>query len=216
MSVSSVLFTDKDRNNCPQFVSICFGLGAVVPQRALYVWAVVLEDKTMTQVQFCCWLLELCFIIFTYPSSWFLPSLTRFPVPDTLKQPCSMMCLTAGMVSLSCVNISSIFVTRELQFHLIWSKSIFAACTIFLRVLLRLLQSGFFLVCSPLLISHFQAWLSLESWQSWERLLPVSFPESLEWFTSSSTVFYLCAVWFSLNFSIILLMPVLKPCDNFV
>lgn len=103
MPVNSVLFTDKGRNDCPQLVSICFGLRGVVPHKEhCMVWAVVLEDETMTQVQFCCWLLELCFNSSSqnHPSSWFLPSLTRFPVPDTLKQPRSMMCLTAGMVSL--------------------------------------------------------------------------------------------------------------------
>lgn len=65
MAVSSVVFTDKGRNDCPQLVSICFGLH----NEHCMVWAVVLEDETMTQVQFCCLLLELCFIIFTYPSS---------------------------------------------------------------------------------------------------------------------------------------------------
>lgn len=118
-----------------------------------------------------------------------------------------------GWCPLGCV----VFVTRALQFHLIWSKSIFAACTIFLRVLLRLLQSGFFLVCSPLLIpSLAKSRVLAVVPRSWEHLLLVSFPESLKLFTSSSTVFYLCAVWFSLSFSIILLMPVLKPSDNFV
>lgn len=50
MPVNSVLFTDKGRNDCPQLVSICFGLH----NELCMVWAVVLEDETMTQVQCCC------------------------------------------------------------------------------------------------------------------------------------------------------------------
>lgn len=209
MPVNSVVFTDKGRNDCPQLVSICFGLH----NELWMVSAVVLEDETMTQVQCCC-------LSCALSSSHILLHDSFLPWQDSQFQT-HWSSRAAWCVWLQgwCPLGGVVFVTRALQFHLIWSKSIFAACTIFLRVLLRLLQSGFFLVCSPLLIpslaKSFTRVLAVVP-GSWEHLLLVSFPESLKWFTSSSTVFYLCAVWFSLSFSIILLMPVLKPSDNFV
>lgn len=127
-------------------------------------------------------------------SFFMIPSfLDKIPSSRHTEAARSMMCLTAGMVSIGGCGLcdQSAPISSNLVEEHICSMQHFS------QVLLRWLQSGFFLVCSPLLIpslaKSFTRVLAVVP-GSWEHLLLVSFPESLKWFTSSSTVFYLCVV----------------------
>lgn len=106
-------------------------------------WVIVLlEDQGTTQTQCCCWMLEVLFKILTKPVS-----MMRFPSPDTLKHPHSIvlppLCFTMGTV------FFELFTLSYAQFSVVW-RCILQWSGVFLGLqprsssLCRVLETGFF------------------------------------------------------------------------
>lgn len=114
-------------------------LEVVLHQEQHIFWVVVLEDKAMTQTQFCCWLLAV-FIqnLLIILLSSFTYALMRFTVPDALKHLQNIILpppfFTVGTVFF--VLYASAFFLQELHFHLIWPKDVRPEWITILQVLL--------------------------------------------------------------------------------
>lgn len=117
-----------------------FSLLEVVLHQAQHIfWVVVLEDKAMTQTQFCCWLLAV-FVqnLLIILLSSFTSALMRFTVPDALKHLQNIILpppfFTVGTVFF--VLYASVFFLQELHFHLIWPKDVHPEWITIFQVLL--------------------------------------------------------------------------------
>lgn len=131
---------NQDRALCRPVRIVRFSLLEVILHQEQHIfWVVVLEDKAMTQTQFCCWHLAV-FVqnLLIILLSSFTSALMRFTVPDALKHLQNIILpppfFTLGTVFF--VLYASACFLQELHCHLIWPKDVHPEWITIFQVLL--------------------------------------------------------------------------------